>query len=162
MSWKNTTLKQFADLHEIRIKPDTDPAAAVLTTFEYLTGIDPMTVSARKLGRWSKLNAWLEEYPSNINQWLWCGGLYRIKLNPADLTGDEFTTIAAHAGSPIDNLPEIMATLCKPVLGGKKDWGERAAYFREHMTVWQAYGTAVFFYLLWNNLQAAGPDYFQA
>jgi hypothetical protein len=160
MSWKKTKLKQFADLHAIISNPNADPKAVSLTIYEYLTGKDPVTQSYSSLAKWSKRNAWVGQYPKNIKSWLWCGGLYRITLNPAHFNGDMFTTMAAHSGNIVDHLPEIMATLCKPVWKfGEKDWVKRVQYFRKHMTVWQAYGTAVFFWRLWTLLQAGGLQY---
>lgn len=162
MNWKVTKLRQFEDMHSIWVNPDNDRAASILTIFEYLTGKKPQSLSLKQLHRWSKLNAWIEEYPTNINQWVWCKGLYKITLNPSDLVGDDFTTIASYLAEGLPKaLPEVMAKLCRPVLFGEKDFVKRVATFRNHMTVWQAYGTAVFFYRLWTLLRESGQVYSQ-
>lgn len=159
MTWKNTTLEQFAAIYKLQSIDTEEPGAKMLTLYQFLTGKDPENASMIDLARWSRRNAWLNEYPKNISRWIWCGGLYRVELNPAKLTGDDFTVITAYSGADlIANLPEVMAKLCRPMFG-IKDFTKRAEYFRKNMTVWKAYGTAVFFCRLWMLLSAGGLDY---
>lgn len=165
MSWKKTNLKQFAAIYALQTKEGVDKNVTALSIYEYLTGKDPHQQSLETLSKWGEANAWLEEHPKNINRWLWCRGFYLVQLNPAKIIGDDFTTITAYmAEQKMDYIPEVMAKLCRPVklFGialGKRDWSKRTELFRNHLTAWQAYGTALFFYRLWTLLHNNGLTY---
>lgn len=181
VSWKKISLQQFADIYRLQTS-EGDVAAKSLTLFEYLTGVDPIKVSWKKLAAWSKKNDWTKTYPNRVAKRLWIKGLYKVNLDPSTIDGDKFTIVASYSGKEgiIYNLAEIMAAISEPVrlfsirkydkagnvkaeyfpiYLGQRDWAKRVELFNKHLSAYHAHGTALFFWNLWTNFAKSGPAY---